>query len=357
MKVLMPFPYLEIFDRYFAQMKAISRNVSEFHVAYCSGQIKEEWKPHFVFHKFMDYPYNPARVGWKKNMMLLPYHLRRLLVSRMRINEVDVDVDLCYVLSSYWQQMLSSHFAEKHKIHSVCRVRGHLQYELNLKQSFLPKTFYFSSLRRNFKNSDLIIPITERVRNDLLYLGIQKDKISDPVGLGVDTKQFRNLKYPKNDKFIIGFFGRLSREKGIHRLIEMARKLPHIIFLVAGRKQTPIDFPCNVFYLGRIPHEQMPFFYNSVSAVIMPSFTEGFPNTVLEAYSCEIPILATKEALPSELKLFGLKGDFKDFPRMIEELRNSDLDSIGKEARSYVEKNHTWEKFGEEIVECFKHSM
>lgn len=350
-------PYLEIFDRKFAQHKAISERIEEFHIAFCSGEPKEEWKSHFIFHKFMDYPYNPKEVGWKKKLVKLPLHLQRLLTSILRVQDLDVDVDLTYVLSSFWQQLLASSFARKHKIPYVARVRGHIQNELKVTESFLTRTFYSSMLRKEFRKSDLVIPITERIRRDLLYFGVPSSVMSEPVGLGVNCEQFFPRRRYEDHPFTVGYAGRLSEEKGIKRLISLAQWLPNVKFYLAGRTQTTIAFPKNMTYLGRIPHEDMNNFYNFVDVLVLPSLSEGLPNVLLEAYACGTPVLVTPTAVPSELKVFGLKGSIWKFPIMLKNMQDLDLIAIGNRAREYVEKNFTWSQFGERMVECFKPLM
>jgi glycosyltransferase involved in cell wall biosynthesis len=334
-------------------MEAMADRIDEFHIAYCSGQVKEEWKEHFSFHKFMDYLYNPKRVGWAKKFSRMPFYLHRLVLSKrfaLRFLK-HVDVDIYYVLASYWQQELASYLAQRMKKQYVCRVRGNIQFELEMKQPFHTKIFYTDSLRRNFKNADLIIPITRQAMKTTIYWGIPEEKFSEPIGLGVSINRFYPIDTEPNERFTVGYAGRLSEEKGIYRLFQLAEKLPNVKFYLVGRKQCNFNLlPNNIEYFGRLSHEEMVKFYNSVDIVILPSFTEGFPNVILEAYASGKPILATKEAFPSELKIFGKVGCFGDFPQFIDELNHSDLTSIGKEARAYVKRDHTWKKFGERIV-------
>ena len=103
--------------------------------------------------------------------------------------------------------------------------------------------------------------------------------------------------------------------------------------------------------MGSLPFSEMPRFYNKADLIVLPSFTEGFPNVILEAYACGKPALVAKEAFPEELKVFGSVCDIDEFESEINRLKKSDLRTLGRRARSHVKKHYTWEKFGQSIIE------
>ena len=351
MKVLIVSPYLEIFDRKFFQFKAIAERIKELHIAYCSGSIEKEWSRYFKFHKFMNYEYDSKRVAFSKKLSRLPNLIRKSFISRILIKELRrFDIDLLYVLASCWQQILTYELAKEVKRPYICRLRGHLQYEIRIKQSIFFKAYYMSRIRNNLKNADLIIPITQDVLRSTLYFGIPREKFSDPIGLGVDSEIFYPMKKTPRKDLTLGYAGRLSKEKGIFQLVELAKKIPEIQINICGRLQERIKFPKNINYIGRIPHSEMVEFYNNCDIVILSSFTEGFPNVILEAYACEKPVLTTPQAMPKEMETFGYVADLKEWPRI---LREKDFSSIFG-MRNYVKKNWTWKQFGDKMVKEFK---
>lgn len=336
-------------------MKAIADNVEEFHIAYTSGDVLPEWKQHFTFHHFMEYFYDPNKAGWRKSLgsIIRPSYAFWLTFTSKRLALqyfINYDIDLIYVLSGYWAVEICRHLAEKMKIPYVVRLRGNYQEELLHKHPLYTRWFYLSMALRSLKKADLVIPISQRLAKYACYWSVDKCKIADAIPLGIDPNKFKQTFPHKNKTLTLGYAGRITQEKGAFRLIQLMKQLSHVNFFVAGIKQCKIRFPSNAYYFGKLAYEDMPKFYNSIDALIVPSYTEGFPCVILEAYACGKPIVATYESVPDELKVFGKIGQFEEFPKLISELENSNINKIGEEARAYAELSFKWENFGQSIV-------
>lgn len=91
------------------------------------------------------------------------------------------------------------------------------------------------------------------------------------------------------------FVGRLTKPKGIYELLEAADILEDIEFLLIGPNDGNIEFPDkpNVKLPGRKSHEEVVEYLKKADVLLFPSYTEGFPLTVLEAMSCGLPVIAT----------------------------------------------------------------
>lgn len=100
-----------------------------------------------------------------------------------------------------------------------------------------------------------------------------------------------------NDKGkYVGYVGRLSHEKGFDLLLEVAKRHPEIEFRFAGFIREGETFPTlpNAHYCGMLTKEELSSFYDDASFIVLPSRCyEGFPLTILEAYShgrtCIVP--------------------------------------------------------------------
>ena len=103
---------------------------------------------------------------------------------------------------------------------------------------------------------------------------------------------------------VIGVIGRLSREKGqlifLRAMEKAARGLPSVKALIIGDGQdrAMLEGFCrekglseHVMFLGH--QERIANYYQVLDLLVLPSLSEGLPNTVLEAMSFGVPVLAT----------------------------------------------------------------
>jgi glycosyltransferase involved in cell wall biosynthesis len=96
----------------------------------------------------------------------------------------------------------------------------------------------------------------------------------------------------------VTFLGRVSPEKGIADFLEMARRLPHLPFAVAGEireSAAPLiaAAPSNVRVHGHLAREPLQaLLHDSRIVVACSRWYEGFPNAILDAMSAGKPVLA-----------------------------------------------------------------
>lgn len=346
----MPHWYLGLFRRSYLLplVRSISKElVSQpklpFHIAYVDGEPEEEWKRHFSFHK-VNVPYSFIRSK-----------MARFFLSRRKLYRQIEDVDVIFTLSEPWAQEFSRYCSSKMGVPYVVWLRGsHREVRKTRKVNILKERVLTYLETRSLKEADLVIPNCKGLARGAEEWGVEKGKIAPPVYNGVDNSMFRPMTVERSSEFTVAYAGRISPEKGILRLLKIADRLIDVHFLIAGKKQMDVSFPSSIEYLGELPYSEMPKFYNKTDLVVLPSVTEGFPGVILEAYACGKPVLATKEALPEELKVFGSVCDIDEFESEVNRLKKSDLKALGRRARSYVKKYYTWEKFGQSMIELLE---
>lgn len=102
----------------------------------------------------------------------------------------------------------------------------------------------------------------------------------------------------------VSYLGRVSEKKGAKELFEVARRLPEIRFLFAGResgamKEAPL--PENVSLLGEIPHSQVGEFLDRADLFLFPSHTEGCSMALMESMARGVPAIATDVGANADL--------------------------------------------------------
>jgi glycosyltransferase involved in cell wall biosynthesis len=105
---------------------------------------------------------------------------------------------------------------------------------------------------------------------------------------------------------VIGFVGRIVRDKGVHELIQawkiLRDEFPNLHLLVVGmlEPQDPVDAEVvailqnddRIHLTGR--QWDTPPFYAAMDLLVLPTYREGLPNVPLEAAAMRLPVVATR---------------------------------------------------------------
>ncbi|PWR71770.1 hypothetical protein DLD82_13560 [Methanospirillum stamsii] len=169
---------------------------------------------------------------------------------------------------------------------------------------------------------------------------------------------------PYKDRYpLIGYIGRLSGEKGV---LHFTEALPAILnrhkdlrCLIGGDGQLKDsiesslhdnDISIRVDLPGWISHDELPHYLNQLRLLIIPSYTEGLPNIMLEAMACGTPVLATPVGAIPDVLIDGDTGFIMEnnspeciTKNVIRALNSPDLFVIAEKGRRYVEKNFSFE--------------
>jgi glycosyltransferase involved in cell wall biosynthesis len=157
--------------------------------------------------------------------------------------------------------------------------------------------------------SDRIIAVSEDEANHLQRkLRIPAARVTT-IFNGVSTSELMPAKEARvaigasEDAIVIGFVGRFDFQKGVDRLVKIARTLQQrdlgdVVFVAIG----PGDFaaaagieassiPVNLRVAGRIADARR--YFSAFDLFVLPSRYEGFPYVLLEAVAARVPIVAT----------------------------------------------------------------
>ncbi|WP_114751341.1 glycosyltransferase family 4 protein [Pleomorphovibrio marinus] len=127
----------------------------------------------------------------------------------------------------------------------------------------------------------------------------------------VEDKGFNLIK----DEYYI-FIGRLSEEKGVDVMLDAFSKMDKELIIVGSgpkdKKTRDISLAKdNINFVGNKPHDEVIGLLKNAKALIFPSiWYETFGMTVIEAFSCATPVIASKIGSMNELINPGVNGLF-----------------------------------------------
>ena len=163
---------------------------------------------------------------------------------------------------------------------------------------------------------------------------------------------------------VIGYIGRFNEEKGILRLLDaiplVLREEPDARFLLVGtgllrpEVEATVAARAQKSFVELVPwvdHGRLPAYLNRMRLLVIPSFTEGLPNAMLESMACGTPVLAAPVgAIPDVIvgrENGFLLADTKPATiaaGIIEALRARDLNRVSDNARRDVGKEFSYER-------------
>ena len=131
------------------------------------------------------------------------------------------------------------------------------------------------------------------------------------------------------ERLRILFVGWVTAMKGCREILEVARQLPEADFALIGPimadMQTHLQRrPANVTLYGTLEHLEVLREMCASDVFLFPSYTEGFPNAVLEAMSVGLPVVATRVgAIPEMIEdgKGGLLFDHADVASLVRAIR------------------------------------
>lgn len=219
-----------------------------------------------------------------------------------------------------------------------------------------------------------VIPEGEGVKNDLLNNGITKKSLrvlgyGNVKGVDMGFYSFREevrkimdeQKLRDDSKFTFLFVGRIVGDKGInelcHAFCRIHQEHPNTRLRLVGdleeeldplsgeTKQLISDAKNGIITIGWKNGDELLAYYAAADCFVMPSYREGFPNTVLEAGAMGLPSIVTDINGSREIIIQGENGIivpskdaqaiYDSMKRMIDD--NSSREKMAGNARKMIE--------------------
>lgn len=184
-------------------------------------------------------------------------------------------------------------------------------YKSQQNRSLLGKIYHIF-IRKLYMKSDLIIVPSEGIKADLGdFFKLKKKKIKvifNPYDFNYIINETQEpLESWARDIFnnpVVVSVGSLSRQKGQWHLIrafqEVSKRLPDLRLLILGEGNLRPYLEQLVFGYGLQSSIKLPGFVKNpfklisrAKLFILPSLFEGFPNALVEAMACSVPVIAS----------------------------------------------------------------
>jgi glycosyltransferase involved in cell wall biosynthesis len=227
-----------------------------------------------------------------------------------------------------------------------------------------PNQWFVDIEKKGMEQADGIIAVSHLTKRVIVEkYGINPDIIS----------VVHNAVYPiaegKKQKIVL-FLGRLTIQKGAEFFLKAARKVldnePDVHFVVAGigdmlprliDQAVDLGISNKVIFTGRLTEDEVKHIYGISSVYVMPSVSEPFGITALEAISAGTPTIASKTAGVCETFSNCLKIDFWDSDeiasKILSLLRYESLrESLAENGKKEIEL-FTWDNVAGKTLDVY----
>lgn len=231
---------------------------------------------------------------------------------------------------------------------------------------------------------DAFFPVSQYTGELLREMGVPPHRMQ-VIHNGTDAERFRPIdasdlrqRLGTTDRKVLLTVGRLVQRKGLDTTI---RALPHLVdrhpdllYLIAGsgpdreRLEALVrerHLQEHVRFLGRVPYEELPLYYNACDLFVMPSRltppdVEGFGIVFLEANACGRPVIGARTGGIPDAVREGETGLLvpPDTPQALASaldrlLSDTDLAArLGEAGRRRVEEEATWDHIAARLFEA-----
>jgi glycosyltransferase involved in cell wall biosynthesis len=239
----------------------------------------------------------------------------------------------------------------------------------NITNGLLPHPKIIEKELREYESSDFIMVPSSFAKDTFIKRKIKAKKVLQ-LPYGVDLLEF----YPEkkfDNKFRVIFCGSISIRKGSHYLIQafQSLNLKNAELWLVGEVQfclkqilKNILSSSDIKFFKPVRQKELRWFYNQSNVFVLPSLEEGMATVLLQAMSCSLPIICSKNSGGGDLISSG-EGGFVLKTISIEEIKKSILyiyenpkegKIMGEKNLKKIKKNYTWNNYGNNIISIYK---
>ncbi len=177
-----------------------------------------------------------------------------------------------------------------------------------------------------------VICVSTKNKIESINLGLTVPEKCIVVPNSVNTSIFRKLNreecrrrlgLPEN-VFIIGYVGWFNERKGIYRVLEALKRINgETVYSILIGGHAELD-NSSVLVMGRIPHNDLPYYLNAADIFVLPTLEEGCCNAIVEALACGLPVISSNR--PFNWDILDENNSIMIDPENINEIASAIID-------------------------------
>ncbi|SDC79681.1 glycosyltransferase family 4 protein [Williamwhitmania taraxaci] len=228
--------------------------------------------------------------------------------------------------------------------------------------------------KKGMEEADKIITVSNLTRNIVINrYGINPDKVvtvHNAVDFNMDENQA--LEFPKVlPEKIVTFLGRITYQKGPDYFVEAAhlvlQKCPNVRFVMAGsgdmmnrmvRRVAHLRMSERFHFTGFLQGADVQRMFSQSDVYVMPSVSEPFGISPLEAMRANVPVIISKQSGVAEILRHAIKIDFWDVEALADAIYGLvTYDGLSSLFRRYGQEEVTslkWDQAAHKVKEVYE---
>lgn len=227
--------------------------------------------------------------------------------------------------------------------------------------------------RRGMHAADRVITVSNLTRSIVINnYGVPPEKVLTVYNAVEPTRTAEVIKAEKgiNDK-VVTFLGRVTLQKGPEYFIEAAysvlQKMNNVRFVMAGsgelltrmiHRVAALRIGDRVHFTGFLKGEQVQEMFEMSDLYVMPSVSEPFGISPLEAMQSSVPVIISRQSGVSEILQNAIKLDFWDIDAMADAIYGIlNYPGLSKYFRQYGKEevdNLRWDSAASHVKEIYQ---
>ena len=236
-------------------------------------------------------------------------------------------------------------------------------------------TRVFALEKMGMEAADKIMAVSNLTRNIVINkYGIDPSKVV-AVHNAVDFDEFKQMEVKRGvDDKIVTFLGRITYQKGPEYFIEAANKVlkkcDNVRFVMAGngdlmnrsiRRVAKLGIADKFHFTGFLRGDDVKKMFAYSDVYIMPSVSEPFGISPLEAMKSNVPSIISKQSGVAEVLSYAIKTDFWDIDAMADAiyglLKYPALASMSAKCGVEEVNNLKWENAALKMIDVYQEAI